>query len=134
VNATTAANLLASMNGEAFDYTKFMLYADRARLQGHQQLAALFENAAKQERFEHFVEGAGLAGLVRSDEDNLRNAVGSESSEVEKRYRDFAERAFAVGDDAAGAHFEECGRAEIRRREAFRAALSKLESNALRAW
>jgi rubrerythrin len=134
VNATTAANLLASMNGEAFDYTKFMLYAERARRQGHQELAALFENAAKQERFEHFVEGAGLAGLVRSDEDNLKNAVGSESSEVEKRYRDFAERAFAVGDDAAAAHFEVCRQAEVKRREAFKAALAKLEKNALRAW
>jgi rubrerythrin len=134
VNATTVANLLTAMHGEAFAYAKFMLYAERARQQGHTELAQLFENAAKEERFEHFAEGAGLAGLVRTDADNLREAIEAESYEIETRYHEFAEKALGSGDHAAAAHFEGSRRAEVRRREAFKAALAKVQKDGMRAW
>lgn len=134
MNGTTVANLLTAMHGEAFAYAKFMLYAERARQQDHTKLAELFENAAKEERFKHFAEGAGLAGLVGTDADNLRDAIEAESYEIEKRYGVFAEKALAAGDHAAAAHFEESRRAEVRRREAFKAALATAQKDALRAW
>jgi rubrerythrin len=134
VNATTVANLLTAMHGEAFAYAKFMLYAERARQQDHKELAELFENAAKEERFEHFAQGAGLAGLTGTDADNLRDAIEAQSHEAETMYCDFAEKALAAGDNDAAAHFEEIRRAEVRRREAFKTALATVQKAALRAW
>ena len=88
MDKTTIANLLTAMHGEAFTYAKYMLYAERARRQGHTELAELFENIAKEERLEHFAEEAELAGLVGTDVDNLRNAIEGESYEIEIMYRD----------------------------------------------
>lgn len=75
----TQDNLSTAMHGEAMAYAKYMLYAQHARKNGKKQLAALFENAARTERFQHFAEEADLAGLVGSDADNLRDAIQGES-------------------------------------------------------
>lgn len=60
------------MHGEAFAYVKYLLYAQQARQDGNKELADLFENTAKTERFEHFAEEAKVAGLVGMDADNLK--------------------------------------------------------------
>lgn len=133
MNTTTVENLLTAMHGEAFAYAKYMLYAERARQQGHTELAELFENIAKEERLEHFAEEAELAGLVGTDADNLRNAIDGESYEVETMYREFAEKALAAGDDAAAARFEEIRHDEIKHRDALKAALATIQKDAMRA-
>ena len=58
------------MHGEAFVYAKYMVYAKRAQQNGDTELAKLFTTAANIERFQHFAEGAQLAGLVGSDADD----------------------------------------------------------------
>ena len=47
---------------------------------------------------------------------------------MDTMYRQFAEQAYAAGDDAAGALFEEIRRDEMRHRDAFTAALEKLKA------
>ena len=133
MNTTTVENLLTAMHGEAFAYARYMLYAERARQQGHTELAELFENIAKEERLEHFAEEAELAGLVGTDADNLRNAIEGESYEVETMYREFAEKALAAGDDAAAARFDEIRHDEIKHRDALKAALATIQKDAMRA-
>jgi rubrerythrin len=123
----TAESLMTATHGEAFAYAKYMLYAQRARENGHPELADLFEKTAKTERFEHFAEEAKLAGIVGSDEDNLRDAIKGESYEVETMYREFAEQARTAGDKAAADRFEEVRHDEMGHRDAFKAALAKLE-------
>lgn len=134
MNATTVANLLTAMHGEAFAYAKYMLYAERARQQGHTELAELFENTAKEERLEHFAEEAGLAGLVGSDAGNLKDAIEGEAYEVETMYRNFAQQALAAGDKAAADRFEEIRHDEMKHRDAFKAALATVQKHATRAW
>ena len=134
MNATTLANLLTAMHGEAFAYAKYMLYAERARQQGHTELAELFEKTAKEERLEHFAEEAGLAGLVGSDAGNLKDAIEGEAYEVETMYRDFAQQALAAGDNAAADRFEEIRHDEMNHRDSFKAALATVQKNAMRAW
>jgi len=130
VNRTTVTNLYTAMHGEAFAYAKYMLYAERARLSGNTELAELFENTAKEERLEHFAEEAGLAGLVGTDADNLKNAIEGESFEIETMYREFAEQALAEGDSAAAARFEEILRDEMKHRDAFKVALANIKKAA----
>ena len=107
LNKTTADNLSTAMHGEAFAYAKYMLYAQHARQAGNEDLAKLFEESAKTERFEHFAEEARLAGLVGSDEENLKDAFNGESYEVETMYREFSEKAASAGDSAAAGRLEE---------------------------
>lgn len=123
----TQENLATAMHGEAFAYAKYMLYAQHARMHGDRQLAMLFTQAARTERFQHFSEEAALAGLVRTDKDNLKDAVAGESYEVETMYREFAEQATAAGDKAAADRFDEIRRDEMGHRDAFKAALDKPE-------
>ena len=102
-----------------------MLYAQHARQAGNEDLAKLFEESAKTERFEHFAEEARLAGLVGSDEENLKDAFNGESYEVEIMYREFSEKAASAGDSAAAGRLEEIRHDEIKHRDAFKAALER---------
>src|SRR5579863_906442 len=131
LNGKTQENLSTAMHGEAFAYAKYMLYAQHARKNGNKQLAALFEDSARTERFQHFAEEADLGGIVSSDVDNLRDAIAGESYEVDTMYRDFAQQAAAAGDKAAADRFEEIRQDEMGHRDAFKAALEKPEVNSV---
>jgi len=122
------------MHGEAFAYAKYMLFAERARQRGNPELAQLLEKTAKEELLEHFAEEAGLAELVRADSDNLEDAIQGESYEIETMYRDFAEQAFSAGDKAVGDRFDEIRHDEMKHRDEFKKALTKLRENPSRAW
>ncbi len=132
MNKATIDNLLTAMHGEAFAYAKYMLYAERARQNGNAELAQLFENTAREERLEHFAEEAELAGMVGNDTDNLKDAILGESYEVETMYRDFAQQAADVGDQAASDRFTEIRQDEMKHRDAFRAAWARLTGNSTR--
>jgi rubrerythrin len=119
-------NLQTAMKGEAFAYAKYTLFTEHARKSGHPEIAGLFENAAKTERFEHFAEEAELAGLVGTDEENLRNAIEGESYEVQTMYKQFADEAALTGDHEAAARFEEIRQDEMKHRDKLQAALNKL--------
>jgi rubrerythrin len=126
ISEQTRQNLLTALRGEAFAYAKYMLYAKRARENGHPELAALFVEAAKTQRFEHFAEEAKLLGLVGSNAENLRGAIKGESYEVDTMYREFAAQAQAAGDREAAERFSEIRQDEMKHRDAYQAALDKL--------
>lgn len=128
LNDQTMANLSTAMHGESLAYMKYLLYADHARKSGNLKLATLLEQTAKIERFEHFSIEAKLAGLVGSDIDNLKDSIKGENYETTTMYREFAEQAEKVGDHAVAVQFEEIRQDEMKHRDAFRAALAKLES------
>ncbi len=127
MNAKVREDLLTSMRGEAFAYAKYMLFARHAQRLGKLELARLFEKTAETELFEHFAEEAELADLVGADVDNLRDAIGGESYEIETMYREFAERARAVGDTAVAERFDEVRRDEVKHRDAFQVELGRIE-------
>jgi rubrerythrin len=94
----------------------------------------LLETTAQKELLEHFAEEAALAEIVRSDVDSLEDAIASESYGIESMYRDFAEQAFSVGDKAVGERFEKIRHVEMKHRDAFKEALSKVAKNQVRSW
>ena len=124
----TLDNLSTAMHGEAFAYVKYLLYAEHARKSGNKELADLFEKTANIERFEHFAEEAQLAGLVRNDADNLKDAIKGESYEIDIMYLEFAQTAKVAKDIAAADRFEEIRHDEMGHRDAFKIALAKLKS------
>jgi rubrerythrin len=126
--AEVRKDLDTAMKGEAFAFAKYMLFAQQARAHGNPTLAALFENTAKTERLEHFREHAELAGIVSSsDADNLRDAIAGETYETTKMYPEMAARARQAKDNEAAARFAEIGKDESKHRDAFAAALAKLD-------
>lgn len=116
------------MHGEAFAYAKYMLCAKHVRAAHHPEIADLFESAAQTERLQHFAEEAGLQGLVGSDAENLTGAIKGESYEVETMYLEFAHQAQMTGDEATADRFEEIRHDEMGHRDAFKAALEKLNA------
>lgn len=131
---TTRENLLAAMHQEAFAYAKYMLFAEHARESGKSELAQLLEKTAKEELAEHFKVQAGLVGLVRSDTENLEDAIQRHSYAIETMYRDFAQQAFSAGDKAVGDRLEEIRHGEMKHREEFNNVFEKLAKNPTRAW
>ena len=132
MNARTQKNLISAMQGEAFAYVKYMLFAEKAHKDGHPELGVLFEKTANIERFEHLAEEAELAGFVGSSTANLTNAIEGESYEVDTMYREFAELATADGDMAAAKRFTEIRSDEMGHRDAYKAALIQLNSTTKR--
>lgn len=128
--AEVQKDLETAMKGEAFAYAKYMLFAEQARAHGNAELATLFETTAKTERLEHFREHAELAGIVNSsDAANLRDAIAGETYETTKMYPEMAARARQAGDGQAAARFTEIGKDESTHRNAFAAALAKLDGS-----
>lgn len=124
----TKANLSTAMHGEAFAFAKYTMFAEQARRNGNTELADLFEKTAKMEHFEHLREHAEIAGVVGSDEANLKDAIKGEDYETKTMYPKFASEAKAVGDLAAATRFEEVGRDEAKHREDFEHALVALRN------
>jgi rubrerythrin len=124
----THERLMTAMRGEAFAYAKYRHFANAARARGHEELAVLFERTAETELWEHFAEEAELAGFIGSDVENLRAAVSGEAYEVDTMYQQFAADARQDGDTAVAERFTEVREDERRHREAFAAALTRLEA------
>jgi rubrerythrin len=126
LKTVTRQDLHDAMQGEAFAYLKYRMYADAARARKNTKIADLFDRIANVEWQEHFTEHAGLAGLVGSDAENLHDAIEGENHEATVMYPQMASRAEAAGDIQVAAHFREVGGDEAGHRDAFRSALNDM--------
>ena len=124
----TKANLSTAMHGEAFAFAKYTMFAEQARRNGNTELAELFEKTAKMEHLEHLREHAELAGVVGTDQENLKDAIKGEDYETKTMYPQFARQAKAVGDLDAAKRFEEVARDEATHRDDFEHALAGLRA------
>ncbi|HWD45013.1 MAG TPA: ferritin family protein, partial [Actinomycetota bacterium] len=115
----TRENLLRAMRREAYAFAMYLLYATQARRHGRPQLAQLFEQAANEEYFGHFIEQALDLGVIGMEAENLHLAIEEEAFEAEVMYRDFQAQAEAVGDDAAAERFRRLREDERRNRDQF---------------
>ena len=94
----TEANLMAAFAGESQAHTKYLFYAKAAKKQGYEQIAALFEETALNEK-EHaklfFKELHG--GDIPLTDVNLADCVAGENYEWTEMYKKMAEEAMAEG-------------------------------------
>ncbi len=122
----TEANLQTAFAGESQARNKYTYYASKARKDGYQQIAALFEETAANEK-EHAKLWFKLlcGGQIPSTEENLLDAAQGENYEWTDMYAAFAADARAEGFDEIAALFE--GVAEIEK--AHEARYRKLLEN-----
>ena len=103
----TEQNLMTAFAGESQARNKYTYYASKAKKDGYEQLAAIFEETANNEK-EHakiwFKELHG--GAIPSTEENLLDAANGENYEWTEMYSSFAKEAREEGFDDIALLFE----------------------------
>ena len=109
----TWANLMSAFAGESQARNKYTYYASKARKDGYEQLAAIFEETANNEK-EHaklwFKELHG--GDIPDTATNLEDAAAGENYEWTDMYKNFAETAREEGFTRLAMLFEKVGEIE----------------------
>ena len=124
----TEKNLLEAFAGESMARNKYTYWASKAKKDGYQQIAAIFEETANNEK-EHakmwfkYLEG----GAVKDTVSNLKAAADGENFEWTDMYDRMAEEAEAEGFDEIAAKFRAVGAIEKHHEERYRKLLKNIE-------
>ena len=96
----TEQNLMAAFAGESQARNKYTYYASKAKKEGFEQIAAIFEETAGNEK-EHAKMWFKLLhdGDIPSTLENLEDAANGENYEWTDMYKEFAETAKEEGFD-----------------------------------
>ena len=124
----TEANLMAAFAGESQAHTKYKYYASQAKKDGYEQMAAIFEETANNEK-EHaklwFKELHN--GEVPTTAENLLDAAEGENYEWTDMYAEFAKVAREEGFDRIANLFEGVAAIEKEHEERYRKLLKNVE-------
>ena len=126
----TEKNLMEAFSGESQARNKYTYFASKAKKEGFEQIAALFQKTADNEK-EHakmwFKELNGLADTA----ENLLNAAEGENYEWTDMYAGFAETAEKEGFPELAAKFRMVAAIEKHHEERYRALLNNVETAAV---
>ena len=124
----TEKNLMAAFAGESQARNKYTYYASKAKKDGYEQIAAIFEETANNEK-EHakmwFKELHG--GTIPATEENLLDAANGENYEWTDMYAEFAKIAEEEGFKAIAAKFRAVGEIEKHHEERYRKLLKNID-------
>ena len=124
----TEQNLLTAFAGESQARNKYTYYASKAKKEGYEQIAAIFEETANNEK-EHakmwFKELNG--GEIPSTEENLLAAAEGENYEWTDMYEGFAKTAEEEGFTALAAKFRAVAAIEKHHEERYRKLLKNID-------
>ena len=123
----TEKNLEAAFAGESMARNKYTYFASKAKKDGFEQISALFQKTADNEK-EHaklwFKELEGIGDTAQ----NLAAAAAGENYEWTEMYEEFAKTAEAEGFKALAAKFRLVAAIEKRHEERYRALLHNIEA------
>ena len=123
----TEKNLEAAFAGESQARNKYTYFASRAKKDGFEQIAAIFEETANNEK-EHaklwFKELEGIGDTAQ----NLATAADGENYEWTDMYEGFAQTAEKEGFHELAARFRGVAAIEKRHEERYRALLKNIET------
>ena len=126
----TEANLMAAFAGESQARNKYSYYASKAKKDGYEQIAAIFEETANNEK-EHakiwFKELHG--GSIPDTLTNLKDAANGENYEWTEMYKEFAETAREEGFDHIANLFEQVGVIERHHEERYLKLVDNIDNN-----
>lgn len=135
----TEQNLLKAFAGESQARNRYTYFASQAKKEGYEQIAAIFEETANQEK-EHakrlfkFLEGGELeitaafpAGVIGSTVENLKAAAAGEHYETEEMYPEFAKAAQEEGFNEIAAVFKAIAVAERQHEKRYLALAENIE-------
>ena len=122
----TEANLLAAFAGESQARNKYTYFASVAKIEGYQQIAAIFEQTANNEK-EHAKLWFKALGELGDTAKNLAAAAEGENYEWTDMYKTFAEEAEAEGFHEIAQRFRMVAEIEKAHEERYRALLNNVE-------
>ena len=124
----TEQNLMAAFAGESQARNKYTYWASKAKKDGYEQIAAIFEETANNEK-EHakmwfkLLEG----GAIKSTEENLKAAAEGENYEWTDMYKGFAKTAKEEGFNDIAKLFEGVAKIEKEHEERYKKLLKNIE-------
>src|SRR5574344_2134639 len=123
----TAENLATAFAGESQARNKYTYFASKARKDGYEQIAAIFEETADNEKEHAKLWFKLLHGGIGSTADNLKAAADGENYEWTNMYAGFAKTAKAEGFDAIAKMFEGVAAIEKTHEERYRKLLKNVQ-------
>ena len=124
----TYENLLTAFAGESQARNKYTYFASKAKKDGYEQIAAIFEETANNEK-EHakmwFKELNG--GSIPDTKENLLAAADGENYEWTDMYEEFAKTAEEEGFKDIAAKFRMVGKIEKHHEERYRKLLKNID-------
>lgn len=123
----TEANLLAAFSGESEARNKYTYFASQARKDGYEQIAAIFEETASNEKEHAKMWYKLLQGGIGDTLSNLRDAAAGENYEWTDMYANFAKDAHAEGFHEIAALFEGVAKVEKEHEQRYRKLIENLE-------
>ena len=123
----TEKNLMAAFSSESEARNKYTFFAAAARQEGFEQIAALFELTANNEK-EHAEIWFKELGGIGSTADNLKAAADGENYEWTNMYEGFAKKAEEEGFSELAQKFRMVGEIEKKHEERYRALLHNVEA------
>ncbi len=126
----TEKNLMAAFAGESQARNKYTFYASQAKKDGYEQIAAIFEESANNEKEHAKMWFKALhGGKVPTTKENLVDAANGENYEHTEMYKEFARVAREEGFDDIANLFEGVGKIEEHHEKRFLKLLKNLEDN-----
>lgn len=124
----TEENLMKAFAGESQARNKYTYFASKAKKDGYEQIAAIFEETANNEK-EHakmwYKELHG--GSVPSTIDNLKEAADGENYEWTDMYEEFAKTAEEEGFKSIALKFRQVAAIEKHHEERYRKLLKNID-------
>ena len=124
----TEQNLMAAFAGESQARNKYTYFASKAKKDGYEQIAAIFEETANNEK-EHakmwfkLLEG----GSIKTTPENLKAAAEGENYEWTDMYAEFAKVAKEEGFDHIAYLFEGVAKIEKEHEERYKKLLKNID-------
>jgi ferredoxin hydrogenase len=122
----TEKNLMEAFAGESQARNKYSYFASKAKKEGFEQIAAIFNQTADNEK-EHAKMWFKLLGGIGSTAENLLAAAEGENYEWTDMYDTFAKEAEEEGFVEIAAKFRAVAKIERSHEERYRALLSNVE-------
>ena len=126
----TEANLLTAFAGESEARNKYTYFASVAKKEGYEQIAAIFQATADNEK-EHAKLWFKELGLLGDTAANLLSAAEGENYEWTDMYATFAKEADEEGFHELAAKFRAVAAIEKTHEERYRALLNNVETKAV---
>ena len=128
----TEANLMEAFAGESQARNKYTYFASRAKKDGYEQIAAIFEETANNEK-EHAKIWFKLlcGGAISGTGENLKAAAAGENGEWTEMYKRMAADARAEGFGSIAALFDSVGAVEKTHEERYLKLLKNIDESAV---
>lgn len=125
----TEKNLMEAFAGESQARNKYTYYASKAKKDGYEQIAAIFQETAENEK-EHAKMWFKLLhdGQVPSTEENLKDAANGENFEWTNMYDRMAKEAKEEGFDHIAYLFKAVGEIEKEHEARYKKLLENIEN------